>query len=279
MYTDFLARQCALGFAKMGYAVLPLHGVSEKNGARFCTCGDRLCTSPAKHPFSRLTPHGLKDATTDPAKIRAWPHAWFNYGVVTEPFIVIDIDKRNGGIENWDALWRKPKRHLPHTWEALTGGDGKHVFFANTAEVKCCNLAKGVDVKAIGGYVVGVGSIHISGITYRWAPQCAPNEVKLADPPQWLLDEIAERHPPTNGNGRYPSEHWEAIITAPLVQGTRNAQFIQVIGHLLAVGVDPFLAHELVQCWNMQRGNPPEDNETISAIFNRVMAYEECKCH
>jgi hypothetical protein len=91
------ARQGALGFAALGYGVFPLHGISERGGKLSCTCGNGSCTNQGKHPFARLAPHGFKDATTDLKAIRSWPHSWLNYGIATTPFIVVDIDPRNGG--------------------------------------------------------------------------------------------------------------------------------------------------------------------------------------
>ena len=55
----------ALGYARRGWLVLPLHSMA--NGR--CSCGREECASPAKHP---RTAHGLKDATRDEATICAW---------------------------------------------------------------------------------------------------------------------------------------------------------------------------------------------------------------
>jgi bifunctional DNA primase/polymerase-like protein len=171
MTTKLTARQGALGFASLGYPVFPLHGITVRDGKRCCTCGDATCNNQGKHPFARIAPRGFKDATADLAKIRAWSHDWLNYGLVTDPFLVIDVDPRHGGDKTWEKLYRQPSRYLPHTWEALTGGGGRHIFFANPHGIKCGSLAAGVDLKGVGGYVVGVGSWHLSGKQYRWAPQ------------------------------------------------------------------------------------------------------------
>ena len=271
MSTNKNARQDALGFAALGYAVLPLHGATERGGKRVCTCGDADCESPAKHPHPRLAPHGLKDATDDVVKIKAWPHAWLNFGVVTDPFLIVDVDARNGGLENWKKLYRRTTRYLPHTWQVNTGGGGLHIFFANTIGAKCGKLAKGVDIKAIGGYVVGVGSTHISGKQYYWAPGCAPNEAPLAEPPQWLLDELEAQHPPGE---RVPAEHWKDLCGNPIVDGSRNQSFLQLAGHLLGCGVNPEIAWSAIRCMNLVLSVPPEDEEKLGAMFNRVMGLE-----
>src|SRR5690606_2592726 len=71
----------ALKYAALGWAVLPLYGLS----AGRCTCGDAACKSPGKHPHRDLVPHGVHDASKDADKIRAWfarvPNA--NVGIAT----------------------------------------------------------------------------------------------------------------------------------------------------------------------------------------------------
>jgi Bifunctional DNA primase/polymerase, N-terminal len=267
-------RQGALGFASLGYGVFPLHGIAEHDGKLSCTCGDASCTNQGKHPFARLAPRGFKDATADLAKIKAWPHAWLNYGITTDPFVVIDVDPRHGGTEEWQKLYRRPTRGLPHTWEAVTGGGGRHIFFANPTGVKCGKIGKGVDVKAIGGYVVGVGSRHVSGKHYRWAPQCSPAEAKLADPPPWLLEEIAKTTPSSGEQGeRRPPEFWDEILGQEFVNGTRNESYLRIAGHLIGCGVDPAIAWCAIRCINVCSPDP-EDEAKLRGVFDRVCALE-----
>src|SRR5271157_2474834 len=73
-----------------------------------------------------LTEHGFKDATTDPAQIRAswsqYPDA--NVAIPTGPasgLWVLDIDPRHGGDKSLTALTEK-YGPLPATLEARTGG-------------------------------------------------------------------------------------------------------------------------------------------------------------
>ena len=146
--------QGALWFASKGYSVLPLHSVTEAGG---CTCGNSDCESVGKHPFAPLAPHGLKDATVETGIIRAWfeKHYWLGYGIVTDELLVVDVDARHGGLETWQALTGRPTRALLHTWQVRTGGGGLHVMFENTAEIRSGKLDAGVDIRGIGGYIVG----------------------------------------------------------------------------------------------------------------------------
>ena len=169
--------QAALWFASQGFPVLPLHSVTE---ARTCTCGDAQCHSPGKHPFARYVLHGLKDATTDLDVIRGWfrEHYWLNYGVLTDKLLVIDIDPRNGGDQSWAAMSAQPTRAVPHTWRVRTGGGGEHLIFRNTLGVRCGDLDRGIEIKAKGGYVVGVDVPHMRAAGATSGSRNAPRKTR-----------------------------------------------------------------------------------------------------
>jgi hypothetical protein len=165
MHSKVAPCQAALWFASQGHAVLPLHSITDEST---CTCGKAECPSPGKHPYAPFALSGLKDATTDAGVICSWfaERYFLNYGVSTEKLLVIDADTKHDGLGNWKELWAQPTRALPHTWLVRTGGGGSHTIFDNTAaKIRCGYLAAGVQVKAMGGYVVGVTSKHSSGRT------------------------------------------------------------------------------------------------------------------
>jgi len=85
--------------------------------------------------------------------------------------------------------------NLPATVESLTGGGGRHLFFAhpggsigNRAGVK-----PGLDVRGDGGYVVAPESNHVSGERYRWAESLAPGQASASPLPDWLMGLIAQK--------------------------------------------------------------------------------------
>ncbi len=156
--------EAALAYASKGWLVLPLKG---------------------KKPLTR---HGVKDATSDPSRIRAWwqkwPHA--NVGIATgaaSGIIVLDIDRRNGGFESLAQLERKFES--PLLTAKIKTADGLHLYFKHPGgHIPCrSNFLPGIDVKANGGYVVAVPSIHPDGPLYEvlYDPGC------LADPPPCIL--------------------------------------------------------------------------------------------
>jgi hypothetical protein len=136
-------------YAELGWVVLPLKG---------------------KVP---LTPHGVKDATTEPATIRrwwsGWPHA--NIGLATgRPFFVLDVDPTNGGDETLEALIAK-HGPIPGTIQQITGGGGRHYLLVmpDQMEIRNGSLGPRLDIKGIGGYIVAASSVHPdTGRKYTW---------------------------------------------------------------------------------------------------------------
>ena len=148
------------------------------------------CRRRGKEP---LVPGGFKAATTDPATIRSWwrRYAQPNIGMPTgraSGVVVLDIDPRHGGDES--LLGLPP---LPETVECLTGGGGRHIYFAWPGfEVRCANnaIGLGLDLKADGGYVLLPPSVHPSGRRYEWELSSQPDDTPIAPTPDWLLQAI-----------------------------------------------------------------------------------------
>lgn len=160
-----------------GWHLLPVHSWNEG-----CTCG-RDCGSPGKHPRTR---NGVKNATSDQSQLREWSGRWpgCNWAVRTGPesdLLVIDVDNE----AEWERLLNG--RHA-HTVTARTGSGGLHVFFKYPQrEVKNSQgqVAAGIDVRGLNGYVILPGSVNRSG-SYSWIN--APADIPVADAPDWLLE-------------------------------------------------------------------------------------------
>lgn len=138
-------------YAAKGWKVFPCYAVV--NGQCDCSEG-RDCESPGKHPRTRC---GVKDATTDLARIRTWesvyPHAnWASACGQESGVFVVDIDPRHGGfesMEDWETV-----NPLPPTLTALTGGGGRHLFYqypAGSAISNRTNWLAGVDISQTAG--------------------------------------------------------------------------------------------------------------------------------
>src|SRR5207244_5337053 len=159
--------EVARAYASKGWAVFP-------------------CEPRGKKP---LTEHGLKDASSDGEKIRAWWTRWpaANIGHPTGQRIVLDVD----GAEGEQALAALEKQHapLPATAAARTG-KGRHLFFlpnGKTIRNSAGTLGPGLDIRGEGGYVILPPSVHESGVSYHWLIKAKP-----APLPGWLAVLLSE---------------------------------------------------------------------------------------
>jgi hypothetical protein len=161
--------EAAMGLARAGLEVFPLHGI---DAAGACTCGNAKCGSPGKHP---LTSKGFKDATTDETQIAAWWKRWplANIGLPTGGplrLLVIDCDPRNGGPTSFADLLALFPTVPTSSIRVRTGGGGLHVYLTYSGGRIPKELAKGIDLKGDGGYVVAPPSLHASGRRYEFEP-------------------------------------------------------------------------------------------------------------
>jgi hypothetical protein len=173
-----MTASAALDLARRGLSVFPLrHIIRRDDGGGFiCSCGAANCHAAGKHPHPNLAPNGCKNATADIAKVDWWwraaPDA--NIGIATGEIVVIDVDPRHGG----DEAFQRIEPRLPPTWRVHTGGGGLHLYFRNAGNREIRNSAgligAGIDVRGVGGFVVGAGSNHISGGVYALECRCTP---------------------------------------------------------------------------------------------------------
>jgi hypothetical protein len=179
---SLVLRDAALGYASRGIPVLPLHYPLPHHGdlqpvpddqpalRTGCSCRDPGCGQPGKHPLGSLVPHGVKDATTNRARILAWwtRHPQANIGLATgHRFDVLDVD----GPAGERAIGQLATAHGLASSGPLvrTGGGGWHFYLAPTGlgNLRPRGLAH-VDWRGRGGYVVAPPSRHASGHPYQW---------------------------------------------------------------------------------------------------------------
>jgi Bifunctional DNA primase/polymerase, N-terminal len=248
-------RDAAVGYASRGIPVLPLqyplpHHPGRQAltdgpprpgsaGGSGCSCRDPRCGQPGKHPLGSLVPHGVKDATTNRARILAWwtrhPHA--NIGLATgHTFDVLDVD----GPEGAQAIQKLAAEHGLQSFGPLvrTGGGGWHFYLAPTGlgSVRPRDLEH-VDWRGRGGYVVAPPSRHATGHPYQWI-EGRDLDIPVAEAPLVLLERL-EHRPPLRPAGPVPpparsdssadryaqaalAEELARVATAPV--GQRNRQ-------------------------------------------------------
>jgi hypothetical protein len=181
-----MLRDAALAYASRGIPVLPLHyplphhsrvqpvtddgQLAHPAVGTGCSCRDPSCGQPGKHPLGSLVPHGLKEATTNRARVLAWwtRHPQANIGLATGyRFDVLDVD----GPAGERAIGQLAAAHGLASSGPLvrTGGGGWHFYLAPTGlgNAQPRGLAH-VDWRGRGGYVVAPPSRHASGYPYQW---------------------------------------------------------------------------------------------------------------
>ncbi|QGU05105.1 hypothetical protein CETAM_09260 [Corynebacterium comes] len=195
--------EIALRHASQGWAVLPLVG---------------------KRP---LTPHGVKDASTDPDEISLMFEEYrgtaTGVGGACGGRVVVDVDPRSGG---------KVPEGLPPTRTHYSGrGDGGcHLVYslpegAPGLKSSTSSLAEGVDIKTgAGSYVVLPGSTHPdTGGRYTMTD----HEVQVA-PPE-LLAKLRG-----GGQSSPDGQSLDSLLANPPVEGGRNEWLTCVAGHYAA---------------------------------------------
>ncbi|MEV0774521.1 bifunctional DNA primase/polymerase [Streptomyces sp. NPDC050433] len=272
-HTTTLALAYALSAAESGFPVIPLspsklpalrspHRDEPGSGAHPCRgeCG--------------RVGHGVHDATTDPAAVRALfaaaPRAT-GYGIACgrapHHLIGIDLDVTPTGAaggrpdpadptpDSVAALQQLAFQHLftlPETVVVLTPSGGRHIWLSGPAGITVPNsagrLAPGIDVRGTGGYLVGPGSVTARG-AYRLAPgsaaltpaPCPRALLRLLTPPE------RGRHSGPGGHrGRPAQGHGLVQFVLAAHAGQRNTRLFWAACRAYEHGFGDSLAERLV---------------------------------
>lgn len=230
----------ALAYAAIGHYVFP-------------------CRARKKEP---LTEHGWKDATTDPDIIRDWWLKWpdANIGIACGPSNIVVID-----LDSSEALRAVKMLGLPQAPHARTNA-GWHLYCSADQRRPLqsrVGVLLGLDVRAMGGYVIAPPSVHPSGIHYEWAPGRSLWDIPLPPVPQWLYEKA-----PQPGNTDI------ARLANGAPDGMRDVSLTSVCGHLLARRVEPHLAEALVYAYGREMCDPPLDDKQIQKIWQSIATRE-----
>lgn len=273
----------ALHYASLGIPVLPLHYITIDDS---CSCGEAKPCKKGKHPFGRLVPHGLTDATTAPDTIRQWFDGKpYNIGICTgdeSRIFVLDRDDRDGGDKSL-ADMEDAHSTLPATLSQRTG-NGVHYLFNLPPEQSIKNSAKkiapGLDIRGIGGYIVAAPSVHENGNTYTWLDCELPTRDQIADAPLWLLDLLSQETKTVAGTSapRAANSSNAAFMAGvfnwpdKIEDGQGREDFlIRAAGHLRGKGLDQPDINRILLDFNQQHITPPLDD---TAVLDRAGRYE-----
>lgn len=220
----------------------------------------------SKVPFGGS--NGVDDATDDSAIldeiVRQHPDA--NIGVGCGPdsgITVVDVDRHAGGFESLKALIAK-HGDIPQCPMAQTPQGGFHLYFANDDRVtnSVGTLAKGLDVRAKGGYVVlppsrwdGTKMKRVDGKKqlvkvceggdYRWVR--APLGHSMPPMPQWMLKLLLPKPVP-----RFAPKQWDES-NASLAQVAKALKHVSNIDYgtwtRMGMGLKATFGDEALPVW------------------------------
>jgi Bifunctional DNA primase/polymerase, N-terminal len=167
---------------------------------------------PCKLSKRPACPHGFHDADTDPNALRElWAHSPGDLvGVSTgeaSGIDVLDVDPKHEEAFEWCKAHHE---RLPNTRVHKTRSGGVHLLFRHAHGLRCSasRLARGVDVRATGGFIIWWPAIGLRVL--RAAPS--------ADWPQWLLLQLIS-----------PARSPVARITVP--DSHALAQLVRLVAH------------------------------------------------
>lgn len=176
--------------------IFPLHRMEP--GTMKCLCGTENCPAPGKHPVMsnwqniQEWDEDQLAFLTDEEGLTGVNQFLDGFGVnITNKLLVVDVDARNGGIESYKKLCadlgEDIKESSGFVVKTGSGNGSEHIYFLAPsppmALVTTLKQYPGIDFKS-SGFVVGCGSLHVSGDRYV-AAKGSPSE--LTPPPVKLL--------------------------------------------------------------------------------------------
>ena len=255
-----LALAHALSAAERGLAVIPL----SRTKLPALRSPHRDDPGPSRcHGECGRFGHGVHDASTDPARIRAlfaaapWATGYgIACGLPPHHLIGVDLDTKQD-TDSTAALRELALRHLftvPETVVVLTPSGGRHLWLTGPPEVVVPNsagrLAPGIDIRGAGGYLVGPGSRTDHGV-YTTAPgtahlppaACPPALLGLLVPPPRTTSSTATAaHQPSGDHGRGLVQF---VLSAH--EGQRNTRLFWAACRAYENGLGPALADALTE--------------------------------
>lgn len=126
-----------------------------------------------------VTPHGFKDASLDPDRIRGWwTNTNYNIGIATgHAFDVIDVDLPDGPA-SWREMAADPGAPDVHGIVSTASG-GRHFLVTPKGIGNKARIRPGIDVRGRGGYVVAPPSwLGDHGHKWTWLVKPSPTITK-----------------------------------------------------------------------------------------------------
>lgn len=229
-------------------------------------------------------------ATRDPETIQRW---WvdpvleleqpLNVGISTtrygddEALVVVDVDNKNDkrGDDEVLALELSGFEFAP-TYNQITPTLGRHIVYRAPKAVKqgADVLAKGLDIRSRGGYIVGAGSV-IDGVEY------SGHDYQVAVCPSWIISKCGEAperktfateriHNIDEKRAVRRAIHYLENEAAIAIEGDSGDQTTFIVAaRVKDFGVTERMAYELMsEHWNPQCMPPWSEEELLRKVKN-----------
>ena len=200
-------RNAALEYAEMGFSVFPL-------------------SSYSKQPHKGT--HGLNDATTDRSTIQKWWSEWpeSNIGINCgmSGLVILDVDVKGGK----DARPAVADKDLTGAVYVTTPSGGHHYYWKTGGTTFQTGASlygyEGLDVRAVGGYVVAPPSLvtHTDGVPPQPYTIVSGDFAHIGNAPQWLVE--CERARQSKRCDRAQSKGGEGVVAPDDYQQERIEQ-------------------------------------------------------
>jgi hypothetical protein len=222
----------------------------------------------------------LRDFWTDPVMGTVRD---YNVGISCTRFredkalLVVDVDKNKGGYESLNFLEDCLGLTLPQTLTQVTSTGGRHlIYWVDEAVSQTVGtLAKGIDTRSKGGYIVAHGST-LNGKPYLFEDINTP----VVKAPEWLIEKHKRAPKPQ------PRADLRVIIDQelaerravdflntlpPAQEGMRNDQAFRAAAKVKDYGLNKTSAQVVMT--QAFKSEPPMDVSEIEQVVNSAYAY------
>lgn len=201
-----------------GLSVFPLWGIS--NGVCACKSPDCNASMTGKHPCHKgwntnaaATAHAVDHMFKNAPHLNFAIATGLEIGASGKGLLVIDIDSYKEGADDYFDALITAHGALPDTVEVHTGGGGRHLYFMAPLGLRFAQKLghDGIDIKGLGGYVVGPGSMHRSGKPYvTEASSDLFEDHPIALLPDWIVEKYGKSEQKQAANLQVPKNNIQA---------------------------------------------------------------------
>lgn len=259
--------QVADRFLKLSVPIILVHGVGESGT---CSCGNAKCENIGKHPVKD------KPATTqllDVAELEAElksnkPRNIAGWITKDTGLIVIDVDKKNGGLESF-RKFEETYGFLPGTLKVLSGGGGFHLYFRLPADFEKIHLAgilnqfEGIDFIRNKNIVLP-GSRHYSGNQYSFDVNAESTNFQIAELPKKFVELLLTKQSKS-----------KVISSKSIPDGKRNSTlYVKAVKMFSSGSCDESVLNALDEM-NSNLCQPPLSSDEIKGILESAQKKKE----